>query len=111
MTELFFLCAIKLYKIGDSEPAVKFEVVEKPNDWTKEIKKSTNANPTQQFRCEYWLAFNEYGLSTLFHTTFIRSFLLGDILLGSYNSENYEYVYCYTITHNFSIPFLSLLNF
>lgn len=51
------------------------------------------------------------GLSTLFHTTFIRSFLLGDILLGSYNSEHYEYVYCYTIIHNFAIPFSILLNF
>ena len=34
----FFLLEIKLYQIGDSEIAVKFEVVEKPNDWTKEIK-------------------------------------------------------------------------
>ena len=33
----FFLCEIKLYRIGGSEPAVKFEVVEKPNDWTKEV--------------------------------------------------------------------------
>lgn len=32
----FFLCEIKLYRIGGSEPAVKFEVVERPNDWTKE---------------------------------------------------------------------------
>ena len=32
----FFLCEIKLYRIGSSEPAVKFEVVERPNDWTKE---------------------------------------------------------------------------
>lgn len=36
----FFLCEIKLYKIGDSSPAVKFEVIEKPNDWAKEIKKA-----------------------------------------------------------------------
>lgn len=36
----FFLCEIKLYRIGTSEPAVKFEVIEKPNDWTKEVKKS-----------------------------------------------------------------------
>jgi len=30
----FFLCEIKLYKIGNSELAVMFEVIEKPNDWT-----------------------------------------------------------------------------
>lgn len=40
----FFLCEIKLYRIGTSEPAVKFEVIEKPNDWTKEVKKSESAN-------------------------------------------------------------------
>lgn len=46
----FFLCEIKLYRIGTSEPAVKFEVIEKPNDWTKEVKKSESANETQQQR-------------------------------------------------------------
>lgn len=59
----FFLCEIKLYTIGNSEPAVKFEVVERPNDWTKEIKKTTSANPTQQFRYEYWTAFNAYAFA------------------------------------------------
>jgi hypothetical protein len=37
----FFLCEIKLYRIGDFEPAVKFDVVEKPNDWSKEVKKAS----------------------------------------------------------------------
>lgn len=36
----FFLCEIKLYKIGNSSPAVKFEVVERPNDWAKDVKKA-----------------------------------------------------------------------
>ena len=36
----FFLIEIKLYKIGNSEPAVKLEVIEKPNNWTKEVKKT-----------------------------------------------------------------------
>lgn len=34
----FFLLEIKLYQIGNSDAAVKFEVVEKPNDWTKRLK-------------------------------------------------------------------------
>ena len=60
----FFLCEIKLYRIGESDPAVKFEVVEKPNDWAKEIKKASgNLNPTQQARFEYWTAFNNYAFS------------------------------------------------
>lgn len=53
----FFLCEIKLFKIGSSDPAVKFEVIERPNDWTKEQKKADSVRPTQQLRQEYWLAF------------------------------------------------------
>ena len=57
----FFLCEIKLYKIGNSEPAVKFEVIEEPNDWVKEAKKIDSLNETQQKRYDYWLAFEEYA--------------------------------------------------
>lgn len=57
----FFLCEIKLYKIGNSEPAVKFDVVEKPNDWVKEVKKSEYATDTQRQRYEYWQLFQEYA--------------------------------------------------
>lgn len=57
----FFLCEIKLYRIGDSEPAVKFEVLEKPNDWAKEIKKNAFTGETQQRRYEYWAAFQNYA--------------------------------------------------
>lgn len=57
----FFLLEIKLYQIGDSDIAVKFEVVEKPNDWTKEIKRNISSSPTLQARYDYWLAFNEYA--------------------------------------------------
>lgn len=57
----FFLCEIKLYKIGNSDPAVKFEVIEKPNDWAKEVKKSESSSETQQRRYEYWAAFEDYA--------------------------------------------------
>ena len=57
----FFLCEIKLYRIGDSAPAVKFDVIEKPNDWTKEVKKSESVNGYQQQRYEYWQAFQDYA--------------------------------------------------
>ena len=59
----FFLIEIKLYKIGDSAPAVKFEVIEKPNNWAKEIKKHSSSDPARQFRLEYWTAFNEYAFT------------------------------------------------
>jgi hypothetical protein len=61
----FFLCEIKLFQIGDSQIAPAFTVVERPNDWTKEIKKTTAANPTQQQRLEYWQAFNDYAVQNV----------------------------------------------
>lgn len=67
----FFLCEIKLYRIGNSEPAVKFDVVEKPNDWTKEMKKNDAATRTQQQRLEYWIAFQDYAFK---NTLFAKSF-------------------------------------
>ncbi|MGN1036832.1 MAG: DUF4268 domain-containing protein [Ruminococcus sp.] len=57
----FFLCEIKLYRIGESAPAVKFDVIEKPNDWVKNIKHNECINATQQSRLDYWIAFNEYA--------------------------------------------------
>ncbi len=57
----FFLVEVKLYQIDNSEIAPKFEVVEKPNDWTKEIKRNTSNSPTRQARYDYWVAFNEYA--------------------------------------------------
>ena len=67
----FFLIEIKLYKIGDSSPAVKFEIVEKPNNWTKEVKKQSFNAPRHQFRLEYWTAFNEYAFT---QTPFDKNF-------------------------------------
>ncbi len=29
------LCEIKLFRIGNSEPAPKFKIIEQPNDWIK----------------------------------------------------------------------------
>ena len=57
----FFLCEIKLYRIGDSAPAVKFEIVEKPNDWTKEFRKTESVSETKEKNYEYWSAFRDYA--------------------------------------------------
>lgn len=56
----FFLCEIKLYRIGNSEPAVKVEVIEKLNDWTKEVRKNESVNQKQQLRYDYWISFQDY---------------------------------------------------
>ncbi len=59
----FFLVEIKLYQIGTSDIAVKFEVVEKPNDWAKEIKSHAGGSPILKARYDYWVAFNDYAFS------------------------------------------------
>lgn len=53
----------------------------------------------------------ENGLSTLFCTTFIRSYLQDDILPESCIPKYCEYVYNCTIKHNFSTLYLTLLSF
>lgn len=58
----FFLLEIELWSINQSAPAVKFNVVERPNDWAKEIKKADSTmNTTKKLKLDYWTAFNEYA--------------------------------------------------
>lgn len=57
----FFLCEIKLFQIGSSDIAPSFTVVERPNDWAKEIKKTEHNSPRHHKRLEYWTAFNDYA--------------------------------------------------
>ena len=57
----FFLIEIHAYKIGNSDPAPMFQVVEQPNDFIKN-NKSTNRNESmnksQSQRIEFWNQFN-----------------------------------------------------
>lgn len=60
----FFLIEIELWSINNSDPAVKFNVIEKPNDWAKEIKKAdTNINDTQKLKLDYWTSFVDYAFA------------------------------------------------
>ena len=57
----FFLIEIHAYKIGESLPAAKFEMVEKPNDFIKNTKGSNSSgelNKSQAERLEFWEQFN-----------------------------------------------------
>lgn len=60
----FFLIAVQLWKIGDSEPAPKFEVLSKPNEWSKTLKLQS-INPeltdTKLAQLEYWEKFKQYA--------------------------------------------------
>ena len=57
----FFLIEIHAYRIGESDPAPYFKVVEQPNDFIKN-NKSTNRddsmNKSQSQRLEFWNQFN-----------------------------------------------------
>lgn len=59
----FFGIEIELYQIGDSLPAPKFNIVSKPNGWSKAVRsQADNASltPTTKLQLEYWTAFSEY---------------------------------------------------
>ena len=59
----FFLIELHAYKIGDSNPAPKFEVVEQPNDFIKGSKNTSSGNnemnKSQQERLTFWTLFND----------------------------------------------------
>lgn len=58
----FFLIEIHAYKIGDSLPAAKFEMIEKPNDFLKSTKGSNPSgelNKSQSERLKFWTQFND----------------------------------------------------
>jgi len=59
----FFGIEIGLWKIGDSIPAPRFNIVSKPNEWTKLIHASgrpSKLTDSQRFHLKYWSGFNEY---------------------------------------------------
>ena len=64
----FFLLEIELWKIGDSMPAPKFNVVSKPNDWGKTQKASSGLGKAKKLQGEFWQAFAEYGASDEKHS-------------------------------------------
>ena len=58
----FFLIELHAYKIGDSDPAPKFEVIEQPNDFIKSSKSSGGGdatNKSQSERVAFWTQFND----------------------------------------------------
>jgi hypothetical protein len=62
-TFTFFGIEIELYKIGDSSPAPMFNIVSKPNDWTKQVKRSTASQPatdTKLLQQKYWQGLKDF---------------------------------------------------
>lgn len=66
----FFLIEIEVWKIGNSEPAPKFNVVERPNDWEKAMK-NVGVTKTQSLQIQFWQNFVElWDNNTKFAHTF-----------------------------------------
>lgn len=57
----FFLLEIQLWKIDNSLPAPKFNIVERPNDWAKTMKASEGLSETKKTQLDFWQAFNDYA--------------------------------------------------
>jgi hypothetical protein len=61
----FFGLEVELWRIGPSEPAPKFNIVSKPNDWTREVKtQSASAgqpSETKKLQHEFWTAFKNWA--------------------------------------------------
>lgn len=55
----FFGLEIELWRIGDSPPAPRFNIVSKPNNWSRGVRSARDRGltETQQTRLAYWTAF------------------------------------------------------
>lgn len=59
----FFGVEVSAVRIGDSDPAPRFEVVAKPNNWSREVRetlKSGELSGRAQLYHAYWSSFAEY---------------------------------------------------
>ncbi len=60
----FFGIEIQLWKIGNSPAAPRFNIVAKPNDWVREVRKATGGNrelsEDQKLRLELWTKFKDH---------------------------------------------------
>ena len=61
----FFGLEVELWRIAESPVAPKFNIVCKPNDWSREVTKRKTGELTegQKMRLEFWRGFHEYVLS------------------------------------------------
>lgn len=60
----FFGLEIELWRIGTSAPAPKFNVICRPNDWSRAVReeaaKAEGSSPTQALQLRFWTAFHDF---------------------------------------------------
>ena len=72
----FFLVQIEVYKIGDSDPAPKFNIICEPNNWSKTVKKSSKGDDVSDLKLlqkEFWEGLRSLGASLSSKVTFGRA--------------------------------------
>ncbi len=55
----FFGVELELWRIDDSRPALRLNVVAKPNDWSREAARTHELSPMADVQLRYWTAFRE----------------------------------------------------
>jgi len=63
----FFLVQIEVYKIGESDPAPKFNIVCEPNNWSKTVKQSLAGDDVSDLKLlqkEFWEGLRDFGTSS-----------------------------------------------
>ena len=76
----FFLIEIELWRIGKSEPAVKFNIVERPNDWAKSMKKAASLTQGAALKLDFWQQFIDYNQAN--NGVYARSMPTTDAWIG-----------------------------
>lgn len=60
----FFGLEIELWRIGTSAPAPKFNIICRPNDWSRAVReeaaKAEASSPTQVLQLRFWTTFQDY---------------------------------------------------
>ena len=59
----FFGIEMELWRIGQSEPAPKFNIVVSPNEWSKSVKSATSSrtlSETKVLQKEFWTGLKDY---------------------------------------------------
>src|SRR5690606_29406687 len=61
-TTHFFGVEIQLWRIGQSLPAPRFNIVVRPNDWVEAVQRAGRGalSETQQLRLQFWQGFHRY---------------------------------------------------
>ena len=86
----FFLVEIELWRIADSPTAPRFNVVERPNEWTKALRASEDLSSTKKTYVEYWEAFKKYAfdkkeMKNAFSERKARASRAYDLAVGKYH--------------------------